>query len=47
MSNHAEVYRNLVASLQSGAPYYASPEQGLQTISLIERIYAAADRSNA
>jgi UDP-N-acetyl-2-amino-2-deoxyglucuronate dehydrogenase len=47
MSNHAEVYRNLVASLQSGAPYYASAEQGLQTISLIERIYAAADRSNA
>ncbi len=42
MSNHDKVYQSLVNHLLHNAPYYAPATDGLQTVALIERIYAAA-----
>jgi predicted dehydrogenase len=39
MSNHGMVYANLVAALQGSAPYYATSEEALQTVAIIERIH--------
>lgn len=39
MSNHGMVYANLVAALQGTAPYYATAEEALKTVEIIERIH--------
>lgn len=39
MSNHGMVYANLVAALQGTDPYYATAEEALQTVAIIERIH--------
>jgi len=39
MSNHGLVYANLVAALQGTAPYYATADEALQTVAIIERIH--------
>jgi predicted dehydrogenase len=43
MSNHDQVYRNLVATLQKGTPFYADTMDGLKTVEIIEKIYHAAN----
>ena len=42
MSNHDKVYENLVNVLQHNAAAYASAYDGLKTVEIIEKIYAAA-----
>jgi UDP-N-acetyl-2-amino-2-deoxyglucuronate dehydrogenase len=44
MSNHDQVYRNLVDTLQNNVPFYATAYEGLQTVDIIERIYRAANK---
>jgi len=39
MSNHDKVYENIVETLQSNKPFYATPIEGLKTVGIIERIY--------
>lgn len=39
MSNHDKVYENLIAALQNDAHEFASAEEGLKTVEIIERIY--------
>lgn len=43
MSNHEQVYQNLVATLQQGTPFYADAIDGLKTVAIIEKIYQAAN----
>lgn len=43
MSNHDQVYQNLVATLQKGTPFYADTMDGLKTVAIIEKIYQAAN----
>jgi len=45
MSNHDKVYENVVATLQQGKPFYATPFEGMKTVEIIERIYQSADSS--
>lgn len=42
MSNHDKVYQNLLAVLQHDAPITVSGHDGLKTVEIIERIYAAS-----
>lgn len=44
MSNHDKVYDNLLIALRDGGPITASGEDGLKTVEIISRIYAAARR---
>lgn len=41
MSNHDKVYQNLLLALSNSNHVFASAEEGLKTIEIIERIYAA------
>ena len=43
MSNHDKVYKNLVDVIQNNAPMIASSRDGLKTVQIIEKIYAAAE----
>jgi UDP-N-acetyl-2-amino-2-deoxyglucuronate dehydrogenase len=42
MRNHDKVYLHLIQTLEDQTPYYTSPQEGLQTVELINRIYHAA-----
>ncbi len=42
MSNHDKVYENLLMTLDDEAHLFASAEEGLKTVEIIERIYAAS-----
>ena len=42
MSNHDKVYESLIANLQTGKSFYATPVEGLKTVEIIERIYQSA-----
>ncbi|MES2004522.1 MAG: Gfo/Idh/MocA family oxidoreductase [Bacteroidota bacterium] len=42
MRNHDKVYETVVATLQTGKPFYATPMEGFKTVEIIERIYRAA-----
>lgn len=42
MSNHHQVYANLVETLRNGKAFYASAYEGTKTVEIIERIYEAA-----
>jgi len=42
MSNHDKVYENLVKYLQHGEPVYMNAMEGLKTVEIIEKIYAAS-----
>lgn len=44
MSNHDKVYDNLIDVLQHNAPISTSSFEGLKTVEIIERIYAAAEK---
>lgn len=44
MSNHDKVYDNLIDVLQNNAPQTTSALEGLKTVEIIEKIYAAAGR---
>jgi predicted dehydrogenase len=46
MSNHDKVYQNLVDVLQNKAPVAAGSYDGLKTVEIIEKIYAAAEISD-
>ena len=46
MSNHHQVYENLVDCLQNGKPFYADPFEGLKTVEIIERIYQSAKNNS-
>lgn len=46
MSNHHKVYENLVQTLQKGLPYYATVEEAMKTVEIIERIYLSAKIRN-
>ena len=41
MSNHDKVYQNLLLALNDPTHIFASAEEGLKTVEIIERIYAA------
>jgi len=43
MSNHDKVYRNLVDVIQNNAVMAANSNDGLKTVQIIEKIYAAAE----
>lgn len=43
MSNHDKVYQNLVDVIENNAPMAASSYDGLKTVEIIEKIYAAAE----
>ena len=43
MSNHDKVYRNLVDVIQNNAKMAANSNDGLKTVQIIEKIYAAAE----
>ena len=43
MSNHDKVYQNLVQVIENNAPMAASSHDGLKTVEIIEKIYAAAE----
>lgn len=44
MSNHDKVYQNLVDVINNNAPMAASSHDGLKTVEIIEKIYAAAEQ---
>lgn len=46
MSNHDKVYQNLTDVLQNNAPMAAGSYDGLKTVEIIEKIYAAAEISD-
>ncbi|MBS1512204.1 MAG: Gfo/Idh/MocA family oxidoreductase [Bacteroidetes bacterium] len=46
MSNHDKVYQNLVQALQNDDHAFASAAEGLKTVEIIERIYAAASEKD-
>ena len=46
MSNHDKVYDNLLEVLHNNAPVSASALEGLKTVEVIEKIYAAAESSS-
>lgn len=39
MSNHDKVYQSLVDYLEKGIDFYVSPEEGMKTVEIIEKIY--------
>jgi UDP-N-acetyl-2-amino-2-deoxyglucuronate dehydrogenase len=41
MSNHDKVYQNLIQALDDDTHLFASAEEGLKTVEIIERIYTA------
>jgi predicted dehydrogenase len=43
MSNHDKVYKNLVDVIHNNAPMVAGSYDGLKTVQIIEKIYAAAE----
>ncbi len=43
MSNHDKVYQNLVDVINNNAQMAASSYDGLKTVEIIEKIYAAAE----
>ena len=43
MSNHVRVYQNLVDVLHNNAAMAANSNDGLKTVQIIEKIYAAAE----
>ena len=43
MSNHDKVYQNLVDVIQNKADMAANSNDGLKTVEIIEKIYAAAE----
>jgi UDP-N-acetyl-2-amino-2-deoxyglucuronate dehydrogenase len=45
MSNHDKVYENLIKALQDPQHEFASAEEGLKTVEIIERIYKAPSAS--
>ncbi|MGI8952787.1 MAG: Gfo/Idh/MocA family protein [Chitinophagaceae bacterium] len=45
MSNHDKVYANVVDVINNGASITANAYDGLKTVEIIEKIYAAADRN--
>ena len=45
MSNHDKVYQNLVDVIQNNASMSANSNDGLKTVQIIEKIYAAAVNS--
>ena len=46
MSNHDKVYQNVIGALEGKAASITTPEEGRQTVELIERIYRSARRGN-
>ncbi|MEO5891123.1 MAG: Gfo/Idh/MocA family oxidoreductase [Ferruginibacter sp.] len=46
MSNHDKVYDNVLAVLQQGAAITTTAADGMKTVEIIEKIYAAASRLN-
>lgn len=44
MSNHGEVYQNVVDVLENGAAISTSCFEGLKTVEIIDKIYASAER---
>lgn len=46
MSNHDKVYKNVIDVLQNGASITTSAFEGLKTVEIIEKIYAAAKHVN-
>jgi predicted dehydrogenase len=44
MSNHDKVYQNLVDVIQNNAVIAANSNDGLKTVQIIEKIYAAAEK---
>lgn len=42
MRNHDKVYQHLIQTLVNNTPYYTSPQEGMQTVELINRIYHSA-----
>jgi UDP-N-acetyl-2-amino-2-deoxyglucuronate dehydrogenase len=44
MSNHDKVYQNLVDVIDNNAPIAAGSHDGLKTVEIIEKIYAAAEQ---
>lgn len=44
MSNHDKVYQNLVDVIQNNAAMAANSNDGLKTVEIIEKIYAAAEK---
>jgi predicted dehydrogenase len=46
MSNHHQVYENLIQTLQLGLPYYATAHEAMKTVEIIERIYRSAKNWN-
>lgn len=46
MSNHHKVYESLVQLLQQNVPYYATAEEGMKAVEIIERIYQSAKNGN-
>ena len=46
MSNHHQVYENLVQTLQLGLPFYATPYEAMKAVEIIERIYRSAKNWN-
>jgi hypothetical protein len=45
MSNHDKVYDNLIEVLQHNAAITTSSFEGLKTVEMIEKIYAAAAKN--
>ena len=41
MSNHGEVYENVINVLENGAKIITNSYEGLKTVEIIEKIYAA------
>jgi predicted dehydrogenase len=44
MSNHEKVYENIIQYLEGKESVYINSEDGLKTVSIIERIYKSADK---
>ena len=40
MSNHDKVYENLIEALQNPSHDFATAEEGLKTIEIIQKIYS-------
>lgn len=46
MSNHHKVYENLVLTLQQGLPFYATANEAMKAVEMIESIYQSAKNWN-
>jgi hypothetical protein len=45
MSNHGEVYQNLINVLTNGATINTNAFEGLKTVEIIDKIYQAAKKN--